>query len=213
MSRRRFLKIAGVATGAATLTCVGGGYAATRRPDIETPELSVGEENAMSNRTLVTYATRAGSTAEIAAAIGESLAQRGVAVDVKPVKEQPDLSGYQVVLIGSAIRMGRWLPEAMEFIEANQTALNQLPVALFTVHMNNLGDDEDSRTARRAYLDAVRPLLDNAEEVYFAGEMDFSRLSFFDRLIAKAVGSVESDERDWDKIRAWVPAALVTEDA
>lgn len=151
---------------------------------------------------------RAGSTAEIATAIGESLSQRGIAVDVKPVKEKPDLDGYQVVLMGSAVRMGQWLPEAVDFIEANQAALNQLPVALFTVHMNNLGHNEESRSARRAYLDTVRPMLTDAEKAYFAGEIDFSRLSFLDRLIVKAVGSSEADERDWDAIRAWVPAAL-----
>lgn len=213
MTRRRLLKMAGLTVGVATLTCAGGGYAATRRPDIEIPETTYGEENTMNNRTLVTYATRAGSTAEIATAIGESLSQRGIAVDVKPVKEKPDLNGYQTVVIGSAIRMGKWLPEAVDFIEANQAALNQLPVALFTVHMNNLGDDEDSQAARRTYLDAVRPMLDGTEEVYFAGEIDFSRLSFLDRLIAKGVGAVEADERDWDRIRAWVPAALDMEDA
>ena len=43
----------------------------------------------MNNRILVTYATRAGSTAEVAAAIAETLAARGYAVDVKPVKEKP----------------------------------------------------------------------------------------------------------------------------
>ena len=43
----------------------------------------------MDNRILVTYATRAGSTAEVAAAIAETLAARGYAVDVKPVKEKP----------------------------------------------------------------------------------------------------------------------------
>ena len=162
----------------------------------------------MSERILVTYATRAGSTAEVAAAIGESLGERGLPVDVKPIKENPDPSGYRVVVIGSAIRMGKWLPEAVEFVKANQAALGQTQVALFTVHMLNTRDDEASRAARLAYLDAVRPLVHGAKEVYFDGRIDFSRLSLLDRLISKAVGSVEADNRDWDKIRGWVPAAL-----
>jgi len=83
-----------------------------------------------------------------------------------------------------------------------------MPVALFTVHMLNTGDDEASRTARLAYLNAVRPLLNGAEEVYFEGKMDFSRLSFLDRFIANMVKAVEADRRDWAKIRAWVPVAL-----
>lgn len=162
----------------------------------------------MNRRILITYATRAGSTAEVAAAIGETLSARGYVVDVKPVKQKPDLTGYAAIVMGSAIRMGNWLPEAVDFVKRNQSALNQVPVALFTVHMLNIGDDETSRTARLAYLNAVRPLLNNAEEVYFEGKMDFSRLSFLDRMIARMVGAVEADRRDWDRIRGWVPAAL-----
>ena len=163
----------------------------------------------MDNRILVTYATRAGSTAEVAAAIAETLAGRGYAVDVKPVKEKPQLTGYSAVVLGSAIRMGAWLPEAVDFVKANQAALNALPTALFTVHMLNTGDDQASRAARAAYLDAVRPLLNGAETTYFEGKMDFSRLSFLDRTVAKMVKSVEADHRGWDEIRQWANAVEV----
>ena len=164
----------------------------------------------MNNRILITYATRAGSTAEIATAIAEAMTRRGFLVDVKPVKANPAVQGYQAVLIGSAIRMGSWLPETMEFIKANQQILNHLPVALFTVHMLNTGDDDASRTARLAYLNNVRPLLNQAEEIYFSGKIDYNTLSFFDRLLAKAVekqtGTPPGDFRNWDEIRSWVPA-------
>jgi menaquinone-dependent protoporphyrinogen oxidase len=203
VTRRNFLKIAGITAAAGAVTCAGLGYAASIEPETDTPEFVYGEENKMNGKILVTYATRAGSTAEIAAAMGETLSARGYAVDVKPVKENPDLSGYTAVVLGSAIRMGNYLPEAVEFVKNNQQALQNLPVSLFAVHMLNTGDDETSRTARLAYHSAVRPLLNNAEEVYFEGKMDFSRLSFMDRMISKMVKAVEADHRDWDKIRAW----------
>lgn len=208
LSRRDFIRIAGLTVAATAVTCSGLGYVATRAPAVETPELTFGEEATMSRRVLITYATRAGSTAEIAAAIGETLSTRGYTVDVKPVKQKPNLAGYVAVVIGSAVRMGNWLPEAVDFVKANQTALAQLPVALFTVYMLHTGDDEASRTARLAYLNAVRPLLKGAEEVYFEGKMDFSRLSLLDRLIARMVGAVEADRRDWNRIRNWIPSAL-----
>ena len=106
----------------------------------------------MNKRILITYATKAGSTVDIAVAIGQTLYARGFLVDVKPVKENPVLKGYQAVLMGSAIRMGSWLPEAVDFVKTNQQALNKMPVALFTVHMLNTGEDDASRTARLAYL-------------------------------------------------------------
>ncbi len=208
LSRRDFLKLSGLALGGAALTCSGLGYAAMRAPEIATPELSFSKESAMTQKILVTYATRAGSTAEIAAAIGETLAARGFHVEVKPVRKVSSLEDHQAVLLGSAIRMGGWLPEMVKFIQTHQRALNALPVALFTVHMLNAGDDEASRAAREAYTAPVRALLPNASEAFFTGVMDFSRLSFLDRFIASMVKAVESDQRDWEKIRAWATTIL-----
>jgi len=157
----------------------------------------------MRDRILVTYATRCGSTAEVADTIGETLSARGFHVDVKPVKEHPSVEGYQAVLIGSAIRFGAWLPEAVEFIKTNQVAFSKLSVALFTVHILNLGEDEQSITNRKAYLAAIRPLINPIGEVYFSGKVDLAKLSLTERLMAKAVKPPIGDSRDWTKIRGW----------
>lgn len=211
-SRRRFLKIAGLSLVGATAACSGLGYAATLVPSFPTPDLNLGKDNPMNKRILVTYATRAGSTVEVAAAIGETLAKRGFAVDVKPVKAKPSLEGYQAVVLGSAIRIGSWLPEMMDYIKQHQPALGGLPTAFFTVHMLNTADDETGRTARAAYTAPVHQLLRPAAEAFFAGKMDYARLSFLDRVIAKAVegttGGSAGDRRDWNKIRSWAEEDL-----
>jgi len=208
VTRRKFLKAAGLTLAAATVTCTGLGVAATRQPSIDLVENSYGEESMNNPRILVTYATRAGSTAEVAAAIGETLGKRGFAVDVRPVKENPNVNDYQAVILGSAIRMGNWLPEAVDFVKNHQAALAGKQVALFCVHMLNDGEDEASRSARLSYLNAVRGLLNGAEEAYFTGKFDFARLSFLDRMIAKMVKAVEGDHRDWNKINTWANGLL-----
>jgi menaquinone-dependent protoporphyrinogen oxidase len=167
----------------------------------------------MDKKILITYATKAGSTVEIAAVIGETLSKRGFAVDVKPVSENPALDGYQAALMGSAIRMGSWLPEAVEFVRKNQSVLNQLPTSIFTVHMLNAGDDETSRAARQAYTAPVRELLPSVDEVFFKGRLDYKTLSFLDRLIAKAVETPDNppgDFRDWNQIRDWSQSIFQT---
>ena len=213
LPRRDFLKAAGLTLAGATVACSGLGYAATRTPEIETPDFVFEKDDNMNKRVLIAYATRAGSTPEIAAAIGETLSGRGCAVDVKPVKSQPSLNGYSAVLLGSAIRMGSWLPEMVDYIKANRSAFTQsmamgMPVGLFTVHMLNTEDDPASRTARLAYLDRVRPLLGTVEEAYFAGVIDLEKLSFLDRWMVKMVKSPVGDRRDWNKIRNWAPAVM-----
>ena len=82
---------------------------------------------------LVTYATRFGSTQEIAEAIAETLREDGHTVDVHSMSDVQDIHEYQAVLLGSAVNHAHWLPEAVEFVKANQEALSRIPVALFTV--------------------------------------------------------------------------------
>ena len=73
----------------------------------------------MSNKILVTYATRTGSTIGVVEAIGQTLAESGVEVEVRPMQEVTDLSPYQAVVAGSAIQGKQWLPEAMRFLDTS----------------------------------------------------------------------------------------------
>ncbi len=155
------------------------------------------------NKILVAYATRAGSTVDVAKTIGETLNASGATVDVRPIKNVTDIQGYDAVLVGSAIRMGKWLPEAVDFVKKNQAQLGRIPTAFFTVHLLNCDDSDKSRAAREAYTAPVRQILTPKAEVFFAGKMDFSKLSFLDRTIAQAVGGTERDLRNWDTIRGW----------
>ncbi len=157
----------------------------------------------MSKKILVAYATRAGSTAEIAQAIGQTLAAQGAAVDILPLSQVTNLPGYDAVVLGSAIRFGQWLPEAVKFIQQNQAVLSQKSVAFFAVHLMNQGDNEASRTARLAYLDPVRKLITPRAEAFFPGVGDMSKVSFIERMIGRMVKSPEGDFRDWPAIRAW----------
>jgi menaquinone-dependent protoporphyrinogen oxidase len=152
---------------------------------------------------LVVYASRCGSTVEVAQAVAEQLCRRGAAADVCAVEDAREIAGYDAVVVGSAIRMGRWLPAAVQFVEQNRAALQQMPTAFFTVHMMNVDDSEESRKARAEYVAPVHALLTPQYEAFFPGKMDLARLGFMDRLIAKMVKSKDEDLRNWTTIRAW----------
>ena len=87
----------------------------------------------MPNKILVTYASRMGSTAGIAEAIGKTLTENGAEVEVRPMESVKDLTPYQAVVAGSAIQGQQWLPEAMQFLRQHQAALAQKPFAAFLV--------------------------------------------------------------------------------
>ena len=64
----------------------------------------------MSEKILVTYASRLDSTAGVAEAIGQTLTDLGAQVDVRRMQDVTDLTSYSAVVAGSAIRGKRWLP-------------------------------------------------------------------------------------------------------
>ena len=133
----------------------------------------------MKNRILVTYASRAGSTAGVADAIGQTLVEQGLQVDVLPMAEVKDLSPYQAVIAGSAIRGQKWLPEAMQFVNDHRSELSRKPFAAFmvciTLSMTNAGQYLEGL---KSWMSPVRDLVRPVSEGYFAGALDFSKLPF-----------------------------------
>jgi menaquinone-dependent protoporphyrinogen oxidase len=183
------------------LTICGASALAPDPPPVQLSSFTYGDAT-MNNRVLIAYATYAGSTIEVAAAIGETVGARGFSVDVKPIQEKPPVDGYQAVLIGSAVQRGNWLPEAIDFVKANQPALQRVPVALFCVHIQNLGNDETSRQKRLAYLNEVRPLLQPVDEGFFAGRFNRRGAALLlPGWLARLVPNI--DLRNWETIRAW----------
>ena len=162
----------------------------------------------MSDIILVTYATRTGSTAGIAEAIGQTLAADGTQVDVRAMTEVSDLTPYRAVVAGSAIQNKQWLPEAMQFVQTQRSALAQRPFAAFLVCMTLAMPKNDYRAQVAGWLQPVRTQVRPVSEGLFAGVLDISQVpTWRDRLMFRisllfGVWS-EGDHRDWDAIRAW----------
>ena len=162
----------------------------------------------MSNKILVTYATRTGSTVGVAEAIGQTLAEGGTDVEVRPMEEVTDLSPYRGVVAGSAIQDKQWLPEAMQFLQTHRATLTQKPVATFLVCMTLAISNGKYREQVSGFMQPVRVLVKPVSEGLFAGVLDISKVpSFRERLMFRlsvifGVWS-EGDHRDWDAIRAW----------
>ena len=213
MSRREFIRTGAIVV-AGVAVMGGAGCTTSEQSDdetVETPSRTYEGGNEMSARVLVGYATRTGSTIGVAEKIGEVLGKRGFTVDVKPLREHPAVEGYDAVVLGSAVNGGAWLPEAVDFVTANQTRLSTIPTCVFCVHSMNGGADEKQSKKRLAYLDKVRSLVTPADEGFFLGKgPDPDDTSLIARWAFKAFGgSGEGDMRDWDKIGAWAEDAPV----
>ncbi len=209
MSRRKFLKAAGIVLGSAVV--IGTGLTvlddSQKGSTISMLDSTFGGNN-MSQRILVTYASQAGSTAGVAEAIAKSLAAAGSTVDLRPVKEVTDLSAYQAVVIGSAVHSGKWMPEATAFVRRNQARLRQMPTAIFQVCMMLASSNEQYRSMVPTWLDPLREELRPVSAGSFSGAIlldHYPKLT--DKLGLKiflaTVKIKEGDYRDWDAVQSW----------
>ena len=163
----------------------------------------------MTQKILVTYASRFGSTTGVAEAIGKTLSEAGLQVDVLPMDKVTDLSSYSAVVAGSAINGGAWLPEAMAFLQTHQTALGAKPFAAFLVCMTlSMRRADRYRSFVSAWMEPVRALVKPVSEGLFSGVLDIKRIPsagdrFKFRLSVLFGAWKEGDHRDWAAITAW----------
>ncbi len=166
----------------------------------------------MPKKILVTYASRTGSTASVAEAIGKTLAESGAQVEVRSMQDiqsAQDLAGYGAVVAGSAIQGAKWLPEAMQFVQTYHAELARKPFAAFLVCMTLAMPGADKYRAGVAeWLAPVRALAKPVSEGLFPGILDISRVpSLGDKLkfrLSVLIGVwSEGDHRDWNAVRAW----------
>lgn len=159
----------------------------------------------MNMQVLVTYATKYGATAEIAAKIGQTLQQAGFHTDVLPADEVSDLSAYQAVIVGSAVYVGKWRKEAVEFLEDNEQALAQRLVWIFSSGPTGEGDAAELLKgwrlpeAQQALVERIQP----RDVVVFHGELAREKLNLLEKWVIKNVKAPLGDFRDWDSITAW----------
>ncbi len=203
MERRCFLALSAGFIGAMALGSIPGlGHTG----ETKFPEGGCGGETNMGKRVLVAYASKHGSTGGVADAIGKELCGRGLAADVALIRNAGDLGLYQGAVVGSAVYMGKWMPEAADFVKENRDILRRIPVAYFLVCITMAKPTEESRAETLSYLE---PVLRSVPEIRplgigtFAGALAYSKLSWINKRILKAKGVPEGDFRDWNGIRTW----------
>jgi menaquinone-dependent protoporphyrinogen oxidase len=184
-------------------------------------------------RILVTYATMAGSTAEVAQAVGDEIAKSGLQVKVLPLSEVKDLEAYDGVVIGGPMIMG-WHRAALRFLEKHRDAFRHIPLAVFVMAMSLTQTGETSVSGVPVYMDEklpkppekegrlnfkeryarlanyIRPILSATrpakpvEIAFFGGRLEYGRLKWWAVLFAMLIIQAPAgDRRNWTAIRSW----------
>jgi len=170
-------------------------------------------------KTLIVYGTRYGTAAEIAEEIGKVIENEGIEVDLVDSRavENYDISPYDLVIVGSGIKIGKWTKGSIKFLEKNKPALSNKKVALF-VTCGAANMEETIAEGQEKYLDEVAEKYLSSKPVatgLFGSVYDpNANHGLMYKLATKFIikkgldkqgidTSKRLDYRNWEEIRAW----------
>jgi menaquinone-dependent protoporphyrinogen oxidase len=190
-------------------------------------------------KVLVTYASLAGSTADVARAVGDELTAQGVLVDVLPLTQVTSLEPYGAVVVGGPMIMG-WHRATTRFLQTHRAEWQRIPVAVFVTAMTltktaeaRIGTvplyvDEnlakapakaDRLTWRESYAlpaNYVKPVIGSVKPArpvsigVFGGRLEYARLPWWAAAFALLVVKAPAgDRRNWPAIRTWASGLVV----
>ena len=175
-------------------------------------------------KTLIAYGTYFGATAGTAEEIRTILQEEGFEVKSANMKEEKiqDISEYNLIVVGSGMRMGNWTKEAEDFVRKFQKDLENKKLALFISSLKPV-EEKEGKTDRVARIRKIgledkilNYHLNPITTGQFGGIVDYNQMGF---IIRKSMeigyksalqrnGFKETtpgvyDLRDWNEIRSW----------
>ena len=160
-------------------------------------------------RILVAYATRFGSTHEIASAIAHELNAAGFDAHAAETGGGLIPEDYDAFVIGSPMYGGVWLSSAGMFVAVMSERMKGKPVALFSVGTLVLKNPERGQAEHREFIEKLVEVtrsqvgLNVVADAVLSGYFDRSNLPWWLRVIDRIAPTPQGDHRNWPEIQAW----------
>jgi menaquinone-dependent protoporphyrinogen oxidase len=161
---------------------------------------------------LIAYATRSGSTGEVAEAIGARMREAGLEVEVGPMHGLKSIGERTAVVLGAPLYMGRLPGDVQRFLTRNRIALTVPKTWFFVLGPVQRKDEEFAAARAQAEKELAKSAWFKPSELQvFGGKFDVNRMPFpfsLARHLPAFPGKdmLAMDIRDWDAIRAWAGA-------
>jgi menaquinone-dependent protoporphyrinogen oxidase len=127
---------------------------------------------------------------------------------VLPTDRVSDLHSYKAVVLGSAVYIGLWRKKAATFLKANEKALAERPVWLFSSGPTGEGNPVEL-TKGWHFPKALQPIADRIRPrdiAVFHGVLNTKKLNLIEKWMIKNVKAPLGDFRDWEAITSWATA-------
>jgi menaquinone-dependent protoporphyrinogen oxidase len=157
-------------------------------------------------RVLVTYASKHGSTEEIARAIAHELQERNLDTDCVEVGDA-SLGVFDAVILGSAVYAGRWRSEARHFLKKHLDEFSKVPFWIFS--SGPVGEKAQEDFEQNSKWLEPHKVLELAESAgmrghkVFGGRLPTDPHGMIENSMVRNTPEEFRDLRDWDAIRAW----------
>lgn len=152
---------------------------------------------------LVAYASKRGSTAEIAETIAATLRREGLGVCLERCEDVQSLDPYDAVVLGSAVYMKRWRGDARHFLKKHRKSLRQKPFWVFS--SGPVGDpaNDNPDWTEPPKIAAKVEELGGRDHVVFDGRLPSEPRNFMEKAMVERTPREYRDRRDWHQIRNW----------
>jgi menaquinone-dependent protoporphyrinogen oxidase len=175
-------------------------------------------------KTLIAYGTRYGATTSTSEEIAKILTAEGIETKTANLREEKirDITPYDLIIVASGMKMGKWVNEPKDFLNQFQKELSQKKLAIFVSSMKAFADklgktqEEGACSAQEATEEIVaeyslKPIMIGI----FGGVINYNKMGFLER---KMMGFIKPqlekdgvkeaepglyDMRNWDEIRNW----------
>jgi menaquinone-dependent protoporphyrinogen oxidase len=152
-------------------------------------------------RLLVAFASKHGATAEIAEAIADELRNAGLDVDCREAGDVKDLTGYEAVVLGSAVYMKRWQHDARRLLHQHREELAARALWIFS--SGPFGEHPDLTWAEPPKVVNQAEQLGVRDHVVFGGRLPLQPRGFIEKAMVRDTPAEVADLRDWGEIRRW----------
>lgn len=155
------------------------------------------------SRVIVAYASRMGSTREIAEVVADELRQTDHTVTIAPCSAAPDAAGFDAAIIGSALYGRRWMPDADHYVRRQARHLTNRPTYLFQSGPCRVATPGVTPMASPRAVRRIIRRAGLADPVTFSGRIDPTQPPTWRWTRWNATSVASGDFRDWNVIRAW----------
>jgi menaquinone-dependent protoporphyrinogen oxidase len=152
----------------------------------------------------IPYSTGEGQTAKIAQYVADVITAHGHEAHTADIRQSEGTvpTGYDGVIVGASVHMGKHDKHAVDYVRNNRTALEQLQSALFSVSLAAHGDTEEAAGYVEEFEHDTgwRPV----RIALFGGALLYSQYGFLKRHMMKKIASGKPGNLDTDTSHDYV---------